>query len=163
MMRLFSIFLITFTLVACKKPEPNPELKDPIYTDISASLESTSKAVEAEKKTLEGHIKALADVVPQTGQIKFAQKRVDESKAKIVLLEQEKRFLELKLATRLKISRKAYNQAFKTGETWPVPAEWDAYQAEKRLRSAKRNWDVKDRIKELSEPIQAPASGGGHH
>lgn len=161
-MRLLSVIIISILLISCNKPDPHPELKDPIYSDVSALLATTTQALEAEKKTLEGNIKALGDVVPQTGQIKYAQKRVDESKAKIVFLEQEKQYLELKRAARQKEAQKSYSVAFKKGETWPNPEEWRSYEAEKRLRNAKRNWDVKERMKELHPEPAKPAHSGGH-
>ncbi|WP_295901222.1 hypothetical protein [uncultured Bdellovibrio sp.] len=161
--RLLSVTIILFALTACNKPDPHPELKDPIYSDLTASLAATSSALENEKKTLAGHEQTLKDVVPQTGQIKYAQKRVDESKAKIIRLEQEKQYLELKIEARKKLSKKSYMQAFKKGETWPDPKEWESYQTEKKLRNAKKAWDVKERMKETGfgqEKTPAPPAGG---
>lgn len=161
-MKLFGVIVLSLLVISCNKPDPHPELKDPIYSDVTATLASTTQALEAEKKTLDEHLKALGDVVPQTGQIKYAQKRVDESRARIIFLEQEKQYLELKRTARQREARQSYTTAFKKGETWPNPAEWRAYEAEKRLRGAKRNWDVKERMKELNpEPVQ-PAHSGGH-
>ena len=165
--RLLSLTIILFALSACNKPDPAPELKDPIYSDLTASLAATTQALEAEKKALEEHQKALKEVVPQTGQIKYAQKRVNESQERITKLEQEKQYLELKVEARKSVSRKTYLAAFKKGEPWPDPKEFESYQAEKRLRNAKKTWDVKERIKEAGLgpdlPAPAPAEGGGHH
>ncbi|WP_374076517.1 hypothetical protein [Bdellovibrio bacteriovorus] len=161
--RLLSVTIILFALTACNKPDPNPELKDPIYSDLTASLAATTQALEGEKKTLEEHEQTLKDVVPQTGQIKYAQKRVDESKDRITRLEQEKQYLELKIEARKKSSKKSYLKAFKKGEPWPDPKEWDSYQIEKKLRNAKRTWDVNERLKETGfgqEKTPVPAAGG---
>lgn len=137
-------------LVGCNRPDSNPELKDPIYADINATLGSVSQDLESEIKTLTEHEQALKDVVPQTGQIKFAEKRVFESKARITRLEQEKQYLELKLNARLKEARKSYRIAFEKKENWPNPDEWNEYQAEKSLRNAKRAWDVKERMEKAN-------------
>ncbi|WP_291516591.1 hypothetical protein [Bdellovibrio sp. ArHS] len=147
--RFFCLIILSFAVSACNKPDPNPELKDPIYSDLNTTLAAANAALEAEKKALEGFQKELVDVVPQTGQIKYAQKRVFESQQKISRLEQEKQYLELKLEARKKSSKKAYLAAFKKGDIWPNPKEFEDYQAEKKLREAKRTWDVKQRMQEM--------------
>lgn len=161
-MRYFAVIILSLLLSACNKPDPTPELKDPIYNDIQADLAATSAALEGELKTLEGFEKELSEVVPQTGQIKYAQKRVNESKEKINRYEQEKMYLELKLEARKKESKRSYMKSYKKGEPWPDPAEWSSYQTEKRLRNAKRSWDAKSRIQELGlgqEKSPEPSAG----
>ncbi|HWU43594.1 MAG TPA: hypothetical protein VN132_09155 [Bdellovibrio sp.] len=147
-MKIIAIFFIILSLVACSKPDPNPELKDPIYTDLQAQLATTTSSLEAEKKKLEGFQKDLNEAIPQSGQIKYAQKRFYESQALITRLEQEKSYLELKIEQRKKISVSSYREAFKKKEPWPDPKEFASYQAEQKLRKAKKAWDVKDRMKE---------------
>lgn len=161
--RIIALILITFTLSACEKPDPNPELKDPIYNDLNVTLGTVSGLLTAEVKALEGFQKELGDVIPQTGQIRYAQKRVNESKEKITKLEQEKRFLEIKIEARKKEARKTYKIAFEKKEAWPDPQEWENYRIQRKFQQAKKTWDVKERIKELEGPKEpAPAAGGGH-
>ncbi|WP_210415550.1 hypothetical protein [Bdellovibrio sp. NC01] len=159
-MRIIAAILILFTLAACNKPDPNPELKDPIYSDLQTKLGAATAAVEAEKKKLEGFEKDLETVVPQTGQIKYAQKRVFESQALIVKLEQEKAYLELKIEQRKKEAAISYHKAFAKKEEWPNPKEYASYQAEEKLRTAKRTWDVKSRMKEAGVSFGPSAAGG---
>ncbi len=147
---LFVTISTLMILIGCNRPDSNPELKDPIYADINSTLGSVSQELDAEMKSLAEHEQALKDVVPQTGQVKFAEKRVFESKARINKLEQEKTYLELKLTARLKEARKSYLAAFEKKESWPNPDEWSAYQAEKSLRNAKRAWDVKERMEKAN-------------
>ncbi len=163
-MRIITAILILFALVACNKPDPNPELKDPIYSDLQSQLGTTTAAVEAEKKKLEGFENDLKGTIPQTGQIKFAQKRVFESQALISKLEQEKSYLELKIEQRRKAAVLSYRKAFAKKEDWPDPKEYASYQAEQKLRKAKRSWDVKDRMKEagISFGDNEKPAGEGH-
>ncbi|MEN0057832.1 MAG: hypothetical protein AAGB31_03280 [Bdellovibrio sp.] len=159
--------MISFFLLACEKPDPNPELRDPIYADLNSTLGAVSQEIEGEKKNLSDNEKALQEVIPQTGQIKYAQKRVQESKEKITRLEQEKAYLELKIENRRKSTKKSYAKAFANQEAWPDPQEWASYQAEKRLRSAKRTWDIKNRMHEAQiggpeATNHAAPAGGGH-
>lgn len=163
-MRIIAAIFILFALTACNKPDPNPELKDPIYSDLQTQLGAATAAVEAEKKKLEGFEKDLETTVPQTGQIKFAKKRVFESQALISKLEQEKSYLELKIEQRRRTAVTSYRKAFAKKEEWPDPKEFASYQVEQKLRRAKRSWDVKDRMKEAGisfEGSEKPA-GEGH-
>lgn len=162
-MRIIILCILSLALFACNKPDPNPELKDPVFSDFQSMLAGTSQELEAEKKNLEGFEKELADAIPQTGQIKYAQKRVRETKEKITRLEQEEQYLKLKVEARKKESKTSYSVAFKKGETWPNPQEWTDYQTQKRFRNAKKSWDVKERMKEVGlgqEKTPEPAAGG---
>lgn len=150
-MKQLIVFFLGLILLSCNKPDPNPELKDPIYTDLMASATALTQQLENEKKTLEENKKALLEVVPQSGQNKYAEKRVRDSNDRISRLEQEKQYLELKIEAHKKTARRSYLQAFKKGQEWPNPDDWNTYQMEKRLHSAKKSWSVKDRINEFSE------------
>lgn len=164
-MKYFFVIAALLTILGCKKPDPNPELKDLIYNDLASSLEVTAKTLESEKKTLEGYIKELAEVPPQTGQNKAAQKHVEDSRAKINYFEQEKAYLELKIESRKKAARKSYLVAYEKQLPWPDQGEWRSYEMEKKFRTAKKTWDVKSRIKELRlGEGDAPKKGGsgGH-
>lgn len=155
------LFILAFS--GCSKPDPAPELKDPIYSDLNNQYAATTQAIDAEKKVLEGHLKDLSGAIPQTGQTKLAQKRVRESKDKITRLEQEAKYLKLKIDARKKTARSSYQEAYKSQKAWPDPNEWKVYEAEKRFREAKRNWDVKQRIKdELGPKEQKNPAAEGH-
>lgn len=148
-MRLIAAISIFLMLAACSKPDPNPELKDPIYSDLQSQLGATTQALDAEEKKLEGYRKELEAVLPQTGQIKFAQKRVYESEALATRLKQEVSYLKLKIEQRRKEAIISYRKAFEKKESWPNPAEYASYQVEQKMRAAKRTWDVKNRMKEV--------------
>ncbi len=152
-MRFFAIILISMLLFGCNKPNPTPENLDQIYADLNARAAEMKKAVEAEEKQLEEHKKALSEVVPQTGQIKYAQKRVYESEAKIQRLKQEVQWLEISAKERQKNARISYLKAFKKGEAWPDPKEYEDYKEQMKLRNIKLTWSVKDRMKEAGLPV----------
>jgi len=144
---IFALISLLF-IAGCNKPEPNPELRDPIYADLNTRLGEVTGQIATEKKNLEGFQTALKEVVPQTGQVKFAQKRVNDSEDKLVRLNQEKDYLELKSKDRLASTKHNYLVAFRKGETWPDPKEYESYKIEQKLRKAKMSWDVKERMKE---------------
>ncbi len=168
------IFVTLLLLSACNKPDPNPELKDPIYADLNAELALAEAAIAAEAANLKKFQDELAAVVPQTGQIKYAQKRVEETKSKLARHQQQRDYFELKIAARKKLASRAYLEAFHKKTDWPDPEEWRAYQLEKKFRSAKKTWDVKERMKEAGAGISfggeaasgnnaAPKGAGSQH
>jgi hypothetical protein len=169
-MRLFYAFLLLVPLLgACeKKADPNPELRDPIYADFKAELAIAEQGIVAEKKTLEGHEQELKDVIPQSGQIKFAQKRIYESRDKITKMEQRKLYFELKIKARLAEARAAYRKAFAKGEEWPDPKEHEEYKVASKLRrDGLIGWNVENRmeqagiaVKGKGKPAPAPPAGG---
>lgn len=77
---LFYLLLAGFIscLLGCEKPNPNPENLDPIYADIEKNRKAAEADLSAAEKQLEGFRADLEKVVPQTGQVKFARKRVYE-------------------------------------------------------------------------------------
>lgn len=162
-MKSFFVVIFSFFLISCNKPDPNPELKDPIYLDLVAATSAVTNQLENEKKTLADHRKTLREVALQTGQNKYAEKRVRESAERINKLEQEKQYLELKVEAHKRAAKKSYLQAFKNGEAWPDEKEWNSYKTEKKLQSASKTWSAKSRIEEFNNnsnkngPIAAPA------
>jgi hypothetical protein len=152
-MKFITAILLILTLTACSKPDPNPELKDPIYSDLQAQVGAATAALEAEKKKLEGFEKDKMEVVPQTGQIKYANKRIYESQAAITRLEQQVEYLKLKVEQRARTAQAAYKKAYANKQEWPDPKEWSSYQAEQKLRNAKRSWDVKARMRDAGVTI----------
>lgn len=161
------LFSVLF-LFGCEKPNPNPELSDPIYLDLKTQTEELSKAVESEKKGLQEHLDNLKKAVPQTGQIKFAQKRVNDAKEKIQKLEQEYRWFEVRTESRKSFAKKEYMSAWRKKQPWPDPKEFEEYKKMKEMRSIPLSWSLKKRYKDLGIPDPsikakpvAPA-GGGH-
>jgi hypothetical protein len=168
---IYAILLLIPLLAGCeKKLEPNPELRDPIYADYKAELGIVEQGIAAEKKTLEGHEQELKDVIPQSGQIKFAQKRIYESRDKITKLEQRKLYFELKIKARLSEVKKSYREAFAKKEDWPDPKEFEEYKVASKLRKdGLTGWSVENRmeragiaVKGKGKPAPAPPSGGEH-
>jgi len=144
---LLSLFLC-FLFLGCNKPDPDPEHLDPIYADLVQMTGATHSELESAKKDLEGHQKELADAVPQTGQNKYAIKRIEEVQARINKLEQLEIYYDLRAKSRLKDDRLSYLKAFNEKKPWPLPEEWEAYEAEKRLRQAPKDWNARTRMEE---------------
>ncbi len=150
MKALFLIF-ITFSMFSCNRPDPQPELQDAIYRDLVSQLGITKKNIEDFSKILQEQEAAAASVKPQTGQIKYAEKRVWETRNHLQKLQQQEKYWKLRIAERQVHARAQYLRAFKEGKTWPDPEEVKQYMSEKRLRQASQQWDAKDRIKDFQK------------
>lgn len=167
---LFFVFL--GLLCACNKPDPNPELKDPIYLDLETRIKEVEGQLATEKKNLEDANNELKKAVPQTGQIKFARKHFFDVKARMEKLNQELRYYKSRKETRIYEARNSYMDAFEKKEPWPDPKEFEEYGIAESARKKSRIWSVKERIaKESSsasekKPVGEGGEGGsegGHH
>jgi hypothetical protein len=161
-MRRFITFLFLISvLVACDKPNPTPEANDPIYSDILKEAAETNSAISAAEKELEGFQKDAEAVVPQTGQIKYAQKRVSETTAKIEKLKQMKQYWEIRAESRKDWARQSYLKAYNAKKPWPEPEEYEQYKLQRKLEQAPRNWNIKERIDQARAGVAFGPSGSG--
>lgn len=162
MLKIIGLTLILTVIVSCDKPNAEPERLDPVYFE----LEKEASAVEAEikkaEKDLESFEKDAKLVVPQTGQRKFAEKRVFESRNKLERLEQLKKYWELKLESRKKWDREHYLKAYNKKEPWPDPKEFEEYQIQRKLEQAPRNWDAKRRLEDSKVDFVGKSAVSGH-
>lgn len=154
------LIILLLALVGCEKMDPAPELKDPIYKDLQDQLSSAQKQLSDEIKVLSDHNKALTAVVPQTGQIKYAKKRVFDSQNRISRFEQQVMYWKIRIVERQKHTRREYAQAFHSKKEWPRPEEYQQYLSEKRLRAAKNNWDSRERIENAKAQSRTPSQNG---
>jgi hypothetical protein len=178
-MKLSIIFLITSSLflVACDKPNPHPETLDPIFSEFEKEADLAGKAAVAAEKELEGFQKDLEAVAPQTGQIKYAQKRIYETQARIDKLRQLAQYWKIRVETRKEWAQKSYLAAYKEKRLWPDPKEYEEYKQLRKLEQSSRQWNPKARLEQAKmsgSAIQgkapnehsdtpSPAEGGGGH
>ncbi len=144
--RLLQIFLIAFCILAlsCKKEDPTPELSDKIFKDLQAELEIAKKNTQNEESQQIKVAQEFARVVPQTGQKKFAEKRVFDSQKQLTKFKQQEKYFEVKLEERRIYVRKRYLESLlPKGRPWPAPEEDAEYELRLKLRRAKLEWDKK--------------------
>jgi peptidoglycan hydrolase CwlO-like protein len=162
----FYLLFFFFLISGCHKPASNPESLDPIFTDLEKQTKDVAVQVTDTQKQLDDFEKAMETVQPQTGQIKYAQKRVYETRARLEKLQQKLRYLQLHTETRLNEDRKAYLRAFNKNEPWPDPAEYESYKAQRALEETPIIWNVNARKERfLSPPPKHGASeeNGSEH
>lgn len=151
------IFLIT--IAGCKKEEPNPELRDPIYKFFVEQSSVLKPALEGEKKKLEDLLKDYAKAEANTPEKKQALKNIYKAQKKIVMLQQEVDYNEIRKERRRVEARKAYRIAFQNNESWPDPIEGKIFSKNQELRAASRSWDK--RVPRNPDRYRKPAAASG--
>lgn len=139
------LYLLLFTFIlGCEQVDPAPELRDEVYKDLLIELDLASKSLEAEQKALEKLIEEKNKAVPQTGQIKFANKKIYDAQSKIDSIQQQKQYFMIKLEQRKSIDRINYLDNKKAGKPWPDPKEMEEYKSTMKLYRDKLIWDKKN-------------------
>lgn len=176
-MRTLLVLLFSLALLACNKPDPNPEKHDSIYLDIVAQQGLVEKELAEYEKQLAEHQANLLKVVPQTGQIRYAQKRVDDAQRLVDRHKQFLKYLTLRSESRRNFVRQKCMIAFQKEESCDFSKEHEDYLVEKRMNQARKVWDARlrreDFLKEEasnkkavatgSEETPAASGGGGSH
>jgi len=162
-MRILVLLLIIIGLFGCNKPNPNPELADEIYQDLQASAGSARKEVESEKKKLEGFKKDVEKAVPQTGEIKYAQKRYFESEVRVQKLEQLAKYYELRAEARKRYTKAEYLKAFKEGKPWPTEEELESFKQYKLSSVVDGGWDSRKRVQSYEKEHGIASSTSKSH
>ncbi len=146
MLKITLFFLISLCLLACDRPNPEPHKLDPIYSELEREAKAVQGEIDKAKKDLEGFLKEHEAVVPQTGQIKYAQKRVDETRNRIQKLEQLKLYWDLRVKSREEYAKTEYMKAYNKKEPWPPPEEYQSYLTMRKFEQSPRHWDAKQRF-----------------
>lgn len=155
--KLLSLCTLVFLVVGCKKEDPNPELRDPIYLDLVKDLKAYGSELEAAKKSVETERKGLKEALTNSVEATVAKRGLKKALAAVKKLEQKVKYYEIRSERRLVEGRRSYKLAFRKGERWPDPEEYVHYKANQRLRSANLNWNM--RVPKLFEgnPNYVPA------
>lgn len=158
--RLFLFISLFIAVIGCEKPNPEPEKMDSVYEAMNKFEDEAKKEADAAKKELAGFEKDLEAVAPQTGQIKYAQKRVWDTQKRIEKAEQMEKYWRFRAASRKSWARDSYLKAYNAKIPWPPPGELEAFKKQLEYERIPRAWNVKERIALATPP--KPKGGGGH-
>lgn len=140
--------------LGCNRPEPNPELKDPIYGDLKKRWEDEAKAAEEQTKKVEELEKQIEKLEPHTVELKTARRDLVKAQDLKRIHAQNQKFYEIRMQQRLHQDHMTYRKAFEKGELWPDPKEYQAFQVNQRLREAPLNWEL--RVPRMTERYLDP-------
>jgi hypothetical protein len=159
------LFLVLLIILAgCNRPNPYPELKDPIYRDIENDLRNAAREVEAAIKEKDQAYAQIQTAQIQTGEIKAKWSSFYEAEKRLEKVRQKHKYLELRLDSRKTEARKTYQDAFAKGEPWPDPEEFRLYMIAKNAREAPRDWDQRLKLElEKSSRKMAPGDAKTSH
>lgn len=149
----FILILQLCVLIGCEKPNPEPEKLDQVYEDLEKQAAAVGADIANYQSQLDEHLAALKKVEPQTGQIKYAQKRIYETSALIDRLKQKKRYWEIRAENRKERDKIAYLKAFREKKPWPPPEEWIEYKDSIKNENANLHWTYERRMNELGIPM----------
>jgi hypothetical protein len=127
-------------LLGCSKPHPQPELLDPIYADlVSRSNVSKAAAHQANAELVRAR-ESLATAPPRDPTRRKLQQDISKHLNRITVADQEAIYYEVRANQRRDYARSEYLKAYNRGESWPNPADFEAYKTQKRLQEAPRDW-----------------------
>lgn len=156
---------LALILNSCTQSDPHPESRDEIYHDLETELEIATKAIDAEEKL---HDRLEADIrkaLPQTGQIKYATKKLKDSADRLSALSQQKLYFGIKLEQRKAYVLSRYQESLKDkGKHWPDEEELAMYRSVVKFNRDKITWDKNKGMKKAvphgtaeEKPEPAPA------
>ncbi len=169
MKRCFAYLLFTgLALTGCKKEEPNPEARDPIYQDLEKRAADAQKSHDEAVPKIKGLRETIAKIAPNSIELKDTQKELAKYEKIRLSAGEAARYYKIRAKRRLLITRLAYKEAFAADRPWPNSHEYSDYLTNERLRQASLNWGA--RVPKLKDRVaaRAPASNpekpaeGGH-
>lgn len=139
----FIIFVaLALIITACNAKDTHPEHLDVIYGDLMAELALVSSALAAEEAELSGFKNELALAVPQTGQIKYINKKISDSLEKINVLTQRKQYFKIKVEQRLLQAHARYEESLIAGgKPWPDQQEISLYKSVVKFQRDRFSWE----------------------
>jgi len=150
-------FIISiFALSACRGPDPNPELKDPIYLDLVSDYKALEGAIKNAEKEIESQKKLIKSLPPRDPSRRQQIYALYSQEKKLLQLKQQAEYLKIRQERRKEHVRKVYPQYYEQNKPWPDENEVAEYKKLKELRSAPKSWDERIRNLKLSETNEAP-------
>lgn len=142
--------MISFAVIGCNSRNPEPELVDPLYQElIRLRSQAETELKEAEAALAEAN--AVEDAVaPQTGQIKYAEKRRVQAQERFDKSKQRASYYDSKIEIRKWKARQEYIESLDGKGEWPN---------QKALADFKLNLDLAGRERAWSVPARREAEG----
>ncbi len=148
----FLIILVCLFMFGCKKEEPNPEVRDPIYNDLSARYAESQKALDEATATLKEKKEALEKAEPNTIDRKALLKEIKTAQDALVEHTRRTTYYRIRSERRAIEAKISYKHAFQEDKPWPDPKEYSDYLINQRLRNVSLDWGR--RVPKLQQRIE---------
>lgn len=168
--------LVSVLLVAgvgCSRPNPTPELTDPIYADLGQRSALAKAGAELKKEEIKTLRQELADLPARDIGRRKMLEDLTKKEHQMMAAEQEGLYYEIRATQRKDYARTEYLKAFDKGEPWPDPKDFETYKIQRKLKDAPREWSAKlpktdrynkksqaDVRQDIDEKFKASVSGG---
>lgn len=128
---------------------------DPLYMELEREMNAAGAQVKlAEEQLIEAESN-FKKAVPQTGQIKYATKRLNDAKYRLQRANQAALYLKVKHEARKWEAREEYLSSYYNKTPWPNPEPLEMFRLKKRLMDTDKNWSANRRREELGLPIKS--------
>ncbi len=144
--KLYKPLLCTLLIIfisGCEKRDPNPELRDPIYRDLIKTQKDYSTRLAGANALLVQANRDLERASARSLSRKAATRTISKTKKIIAKLTQASKYYEIRAKRRFVEARRSYKASLINRTSWPNPDEYRAYQANKSLREAPLNWNMR--------------------
>lgn len=165
---LFAIILLI--QAGCKQAIENPELADPIYSDLLSQMNAAKNTAASEEKSIKDLKEQISNLKPRDPNRGALMREMAAHENALVQAHQQQTYFEIRSGQRKEYDQNAYQDAFDHDKPWPNPEEIDEYKKTKKLLTASRNWE--DRVPKTTrynkaqsgneEKKEKPAEGGEH-
>jgi len=136
-----TLILSTALLTACSRPEPNPEIRDPIYGELLSQKAVAEKAVVDAEKDLDAAKKELEKARPQTGEYGTARNKYFGAQRDLHRAQQNAAFRAERARLRKIQAKSEYlDDFFGPKKGWPDPGEYSRFKQEEKNAKRPRKW-----------------------
>jgi hypothetical protein len=157
-MRHFTRILVGLSFLlflgACSKEDLQPEIRDPIYNDLTARTKTLDEEVKSLTEKLTTLKIDIQKAEPNTLTKREIERDLRKHQKMLREAEQALTYYRIRLDRRKLVDKLTYKSAYLAGKEWPDPSEFRHYQTSLRLREANRNWGA--RVPRLAD--RTPAS-----
>ncbi len=147
-LNIFSLILVILASLGCNRPDPDPELKDPIYLDISSELKALEGAIKTAEKEVDKKKKDLKKLPPGDPNIRQQAALLFGDEKKLLILRQQASFLKIQQEKRRDHVRAVYPEYFEQKKPWPDEKEFERYKKIKELRVGPKSWEERRKQRE---------------
>lgn len=147
----FSLFF-----ASCNKRDSNPEGKDPVYAQLNKDIDVARSDLLAKKSEIDSIQSDLRNAVPQSGEARVYEKRLNIAVEAKIYLAQRLRMYEVRAEERKIFVQKKYLESLlPSGKKWP-----DAAESESELLKLRMLREKSDRMRSAEKPAEESVPRG---
>lgn len=167
------VLFLSLSISGCDKEDPNPELRDPIWKDLSERAAAYEKQRDESKAKLKGLREKLESVEPNSMDLKDVRRDIAKTEKALLGAEQLARYYKIRAERRKVEDKIAARAALDAGKEWPDKSEYSDYLVNERVHEINLNWNsrvpkLQDRLvrkpakAEKGEKAEGGGGSGGH-